>query len=253
MIPYWPQPRFQVCSHTLYAFGVLLTSALIVGSIVFICFARKSGLNPKIAAVMVAIGVPIGLLGSHLWYCAIEDRGALLEFGGIASFGGIFSTLSVLCACVFIAERDFSEKLPRWLDAAFVAFSVTAAMSRLGCFMAHDHPGPLTNSWLGVKFPDGTRYDLALLEFMFWCIVCGINLAFHRSKISKQGGMLWGGVAIVYGLFRLWADANQEYLAVSSSPLVLRLPTILLIALGVGFVIRPWISNLDETKAMPCA
>jgi prolipoprotein diacylglyceryltransferase len=208
-------------------------------------------LNPKIAASIVAFGLPIGLLGSHLWYCATEDRGALLEFGGIASFGGIFSTLTVLCAWVVIAERDFREKLPRWLDVAFVAFAVTAALSRLGCFMAHDHPGPLTNSLLGVKFPSGTRYDLGLLECLFWCIVCTLNLASHRRRMSMQNGMLCSGVAIAYGLFRLWADANQEHPDVSASLLNPKLPAILLIALGFGFVFRSKISNLDETRAMP--
>jgi phosphatidylglycerol---prolipoprotein diacylglyceryl transferase len=252
MIPYWAEPRLQLWGLTLYAFGMLLTCALVVGSIVFVYHARQSGLGLKMAAAIVAIGLPIGLLGSHLWYCATEDRTALLEFGGVASFGGIFSFLVVLCVYVFVEEREFGERFQRWLDVAVGAFSVTAVISRVGCFMAHDHLGSLTNSWLGVKFPNGTRYDLGLLDCMFWGVVCIIIVASYRRRMSMRNGVLSSGVALAYGLFRLWADANKEH---PTSGVSSRLAALLLIALGLGNGFRSkfnkfrWNRN-DASKAV---
>jgi prolipoprotein diacylglyceryltransferase len=49
----------------------------------------------------------------------------------------------------------------RLLDTAAFAVPFAAALGRLGCALAHEHPGRLSKSWLAVRYPGGARYDRA--------------------------------------------------------------------------------------------
>jgi phosphatidylglycerol:prolipoprotein diacylglycerol transferase len=245
MIPYCTEPKLEIGPYTLYAFGILLACALAVGSILFIYVAERSGLSVRKAVLISLIGLPVGLLGAHLWYCATENESALLEFGGITSYGGIFAAFAVLCVVVLSSQPRSVKEFEKWIDAAFVAFSVTAMVSRLGCFLAHDHRGSLTSSWLGVKFPDGARYDLGLLECVFWGLVCVLILVLRKCKISTQNGVISSSTAIAYGFFRLWADAKAEPLDTAGGFVKSQHFGLLLIVLGLVLGFRSNIRNFD--------
>src|SRR3974390_7400 len=163
MIPCWSQPAVHVDHVTLFAHGILLLLGTLVASVVFVFRAHTLSLRTRVAARLILLLVPIGFLGSHLLYCALDEPGALFELQGISSLGGILTALLGF-ALYTIWDREHRR---RWLDAAAYAAVPGALIARLGCFMAHDRIGVPTSSWLSVNCFDGPRYDLALLEAIF--------------------------------------------------------------------------------------
>ena len=89
----------------------------------------------------------------------------------------------------------------RYFDVFAFAFPFAGAIARLGCFLAHDHIGAKTDSWLGVQFPGGTRFDLGLLHFIATVLVASsIVLLSHRIKTP---GILFGAMSALVGASRL--------------------------------------------------
>jgi phosphatidylglycerol:prolipoprotein diacylglycerol transferase len=77
-------------------------------------------------------------------------------------------------------------------------------LGRLGCTLAHDHRGLASTSWIAVKFPEGPRYDLGLIEFLFLIgMVIGFRILDRRPRPVGFFFVLYG---VVYGGFRIWLD-----------------------------------------------
>ena len=87
------------------------------------------------------------------------------------------------------------------LDMMSFAIICAYAVARFGCFLAHDHPGRFTGSWLGVQYPEGTRFDLGLL----YCLA-GVATAFSAAVVDRANaipGSVFAWVATILGLTRL--------------------------------------------------
>ena len=65
----------------------------------------------------------------------------------------------------------FRRRLKSWieiLEAGSFALPFAWILVRLGCVVERGHPGLVTDSWMGLAYPDGsTRWDLALLETLW--------------------------------------------------------------------------------------
>jgi len=75
---------------------------------------------------------------------------------------------------------------------------------RLGCALAHDHRGLFTDSWMAVRFPEGPRYDLGLIELVFLAGLAGAFWVLDRR--ARPVGFFFGLYGVVYGGFRIWLD-----------------------------------------------
>jgi phosphatidylglycerol:prolipoprotein diacylglycerol transferase len=73
-----------------------------------------------------------------------------------------------------------------------------------GCAIAHDHKGHLTDSWLAVRFPEGARYDLGLIEWSFTPFLCA--LVVYVGHRTKRPGAVSGALAVAYALVRFPLD-----------------------------------------------
>lgn len=169
MIPYFSQPMLRIGPVTVYAFGVLVAAAMLVGSHLAIRRCRKEGLETGIAMDLVFYTLLAGLAGAHLFAVLAYFPGEvrknpllLLKFWeNISSFGGIAG--SVLGIWLF-----FRWKVPhlpaatkwRYLEAIAFAFPFGWVFGRLGCTLAHDHPGMITRFPLGVSLstPEAREY-----------------------------------------------------------------------------------------------
>lgn len=169
MIPYFKQPMLHLGPVTIYAFGVLVAAAMLAGSHLAIRRCRRDGLETVLAMDLVFYTLLAGLAGAHLFavlaYFPGEVRKnplVLLRFWeNISSFGGIAG--SVVGIGLF-----FRWKTPglaaatkwRYLDAIAFAFPFGWAIGRLGCTLAHDHPGTITRFPLGVSLatPEAREY-----------------------------------------------------------------------------------------------
>jgi hypothetical protein len=86
-----------------------------------------------------------------------------------------------------------------YLDAIAAALPAGAILMRLGCAIEHAHAGIHSNGprWLAVEYPDGSRWDLAVLEMVFFLLLAPV--------MAGSRGLLWRGpfVCLTYGVFRL--------------------------------------------------
>jgi len=96
----------------------------------------------------------------------------------------------------------------RYLDALAFVFPRAWLFGRIGCALSHDHPGIPTQNWLGVRYPDGTRYDLGLLEVFFTLAYLGLLAFLDRRKWPH--GFYLGLFLSAYGAFRLGLDRLHD-------------------------------------------
>jgi prolipoprotein diacylglyceryltransferase len=188
------------------------------------------------AALLVLLLAPIGLLGSHVAFSISDDPGSLFQLQGISSLGGILVCLPGLALCTF----RHHESGWRWFDAAAYAAVCGAVIARLGCFLAHDRIGLLTSFWLSVRYFDGSHYDLALLEVIFLAICLCLLTWLERHGWRPSEGMIFATLALSYGLLRLllgqFREAPQRYVGLIPE----QWEAAILIAAGAGswFIIK---------------
>ncbi len=209
VIPYIEQPHLVVGPFRWSAYWLLVCTAALVGHLLILRRAEKTGLEPSIAGWLSLWMILFGFAGSFLFKFSYRPEYLLNILAsvrrppGIASFGGIFGGL--LAGLLYLKWRypKRAEKL-RYMDAVAWAFPSAWIFGRAGCALAHDHPGIRTSSWLGVQYPGGTRYDLGLLEVLFLAPV--VVLFFWLGRRPRPPGFFLGLFLILYGLFRLALD-----------------------------------------------
>lgn len=212
MIPYLPAPpALHVGFLTISVFNVLLTAGVLLG--IFISARRAERFGMDRDAVPAACGwtIVFGLIGGHLakmlmdyhslvasnpWLLLTSGRG-LRSLGVL--YGGLIGFL-LFCCVKRVAFRDFF----RGLDIAVYALPFAFLIGRLGCALVHDHRGLPSTSWIAVRFPEGPRYDLGLIEFLFLIPMSAAFLWLDRRP--HRPGFFLGLYAIVYGTFRVWLD-----------------------------------------------
>ena len=125
--------------------------------------------------------------------------------GGASSLGGFVG--AGLAMWIFAKKRKFTlkELLP-YFDIGALGLWLGWGIGRIGCFLIHDHPGTLTSFFLGVKYPDGARFDLGLMESILGFVLF-IIFYFLFKKLIK---IHWGLTAILsfgsYAVVRFFLD-----------------------------------------------
>jgi phosphatidylglycerol:prolipoprotein diacylglycerol transferase len=181
VIPYFPQPQLTIGTVTIYAYGVFTALGLLAGYYVATRLARKRGLEPALTGRIYLTGILGGLIGGHLlylWRAGDFSSAQFLAFWrGQAAAGLGVGALSV----AFWYRREL-----RQLDVLALAFPVAWSVARFGCFLAHDHLGPASQSWLAVKFSAGSRLDFGLLECLA-AVLIAPPLYWLASKHPRPG------------------------------------------------------------------
>ncbi|MCB9730385.1 MAG: prolipoprotein diacylglyceryl transferase [Deltaproteobacteria bacterium] len=211
-LPYQTIPPLELGPAKFYPFGFLVGMAIIVGTMVATRRARRVGLDDAVISELALWAVIPGMIGAHL-YSAIfyfpekiaDDWLYLLKFwDGISSFGGFLGgTIGVL----YYLRR---ERLPAWPYADCIAYGFVFAwiFGRMGCTVAFDHPGSVTDFALGMPYPHTVAGDPAAAG------VIRHNLGFYE--------MLWSvGIASFF-----FAVRNRPHFAgwFASVALLLYLP-----------------------------
>ena len=211
MIPYIEQPAIQIGSFKFHAFGLLAVAAILVGIWVVVRRAPRSGLDREKVRDVVTWTVVWGIVGSHVFselayypervaanpLILVQIWGSMSAFGGI--LGGLAAAVVLLRRAGFTAAESW-----RFVDDVAFAFPFSWIFGRLGCALAHDHPGIPSAHWLAVQYPDGSRFDLGVLEFFFAVAVSVLVLVVDRRR--PPTGTYVGLFFLLYGPFRLTMD-----------------------------------------------
>jgi phosphatidylglycerol:prolipoprotein diacylglycerol transferase len=212
MIPYWKPPRAQIGALSISWQMLLAVAGIGVAHFLLLRRARRNGLNEETAAMMSLMMVMVGLIGAY-WFRGVyfadavkQDWHALLGLQiGAASFGGIAFGLTGGWIYLAAVRRLTGTEALRYLDALAYVFPQGWIFGRIGCSLIHDHPGRETGSVLGVRFPNGTRYDLGLIEVLFLAVLL-IPLFSWLNRRKRPAGFWLGIFLALYGAFRLALD-----------------------------------------------
>ena len=211
MIPYYPQPVLHLGPFSIHAFGALAAIAVVVGGRTILLRAHRRGIPAQemfqfcatiyLCALAGAILAKLVLDGFPVFF--VNPVQAFRSNLGFRSFGGIIGGLLGGMAWCLVRRLSLFETLRR-LDIVVYAIPIAFMLGRLGCTLAHDHRGLASTSWIAVRFPEGPRYDLGLIEFLF---LIGMVIAFRiLDRRPRPVGFFFGLYGVVYGGFRIWLD-----------------------------------------------
>jgi phosphatidylglycerol---prolipoprotein diacylglyceryl transferase len=211
MIPYFPQPVLHLGPLQIHAFGALAALAVLVGGRVILLRAHRQSIPVEQMFQLCACAYLSAMVGAVLSKLVLDNFPAIflnpghafranLGFRSVGGIGGGFLGALVWCRWRRLSLFEAMRRLD------IIAYAIPSAwmIGRLGCTLAHDHRGLFTTSWIAVQFPEGSRYDLGLIEFLFLIL---LTIAFFvLDRRPRPVGFYFGLYGVVYGGFRIWLD-----------------------------------------------
>lgn len=210
MIPYLEITSIPLGPLTIQTWGLFVAIGIFVGVWMGARMAKRRGLDPAIvwdAAAWIVLGA---LVMARLSYVAVYDPAPYLADplsivaiwnGGMSMFGGFAGAM--VAGVLFLRRRK--ANVWQYVDSIVYGLPLGIGIGRIGCFLIHDHPGTLTQFFLGVQYPDGSvRHDLGLYESIF-----GFVLAIVFYILARRGTKPTAFIAtflVAYGVFRFAGD-----------------------------------------------
>lgn len=243
MFPYFEQPSLALGPLTIHAFGVMVALAVIFGEYIATRRVKALGLDTRVSDGLIWWAIIIGFIISHLYVVFFYYPGRLLNeplylfkiWDGISSLGGIVGGLFA----IWLYFRLKQPQMPwgtrmRYLDAVTFAFPFAWIFGRLGCTLAHDHPGVVTHFPLSVslaneqaqayithmyaemgrlsELPPVTElatmgfFDLGLLEFLYTLLVIAPIFVIVGRRKDHPPGFFLALFIMVYTPVRFMLD-----------------------------------------------
>ena len=191
MLPFVAQPVWHFGPVTIHAFGAIVAVALWVG--LWMAERRFAGafLDPLIGHRLGGWMLFCGVLGAHLFSVLLYFPDKLstdpwLPFRiweDISSLGGMLG--GIVGALLFFTIRapQLSTRTRlAYLDAIAFVFPVGLAIGRLGCALAHDHPGGVTTWPLAISLESASAqaYILSVYDAAGQVLPSGVaTMGFH--------------------------------------------------------------------------
>jgi phosphatidylglycerol---prolipoprotein diacylglyceryl transferase len=210
-LPFGGQPLTEL---TIYGFGVMVALGFLIGARISAKRADRFGLDGEKINQLIGWLVLGTFIGGHVGYGLMykpqeylaDPRQFLKVWEGLSSFGGIVT-------CIAISIGFFwKNHLKVWpnLDCLAHGMALGWAFGRTGCTLAHDHPGAITNFWLGRQgicpsgTPDLACHDLGLYEALWAYTMAGILFLVDRKPRTPGFQVLLLGLC--YGPVRFMFD-----------------------------------------------
>jgi phosphatidylglycerol:prolipoprotein diacylglycerol transferase len=223
LIPFFEIPELPVVSErffgsfpetaiTLKPFGMLVALGAYAGTVAAIRQARHLGASGS--AVLSFTGwVAVSAFAFAHWLDALfyyprevlADPLLLLRlWEGLSSFGGFVGAF----VGAFAWRLHYKARLLPYADIVASSFPVSMALGRLGCAVAHDHPGLHSEFFLAVRYPDGGRHDLGFYEFLLMVPLAVTFLVLRRKP--RPWGFFGGLLCTLYAPIRFGLDFLRE-------------------------------------------
>ena len=218
MIPWFETPSIPlpIDGLAIHAFGVLVAIGFWVGTWLAGVKCRRDGLNPELPYQLVGWLIVSTFVGGHVFHALFYEPERLAEdwtyifrlYDGLSSTGGLITSVVVTIVFFKVVKR-----VPFFAYADCVAWGLMTGwiFGRLGCFVAHDHPGAETDFFLGVQGmcpPQGplaaTCHDMGLYEAIFAMFAAGAFHWFDRTR--RHPGFFIAMICLFYGPYRFLSD-----------------------------------------------
>lgn len=209
-----PFPIFGLETLDIHGFGLLVATGFIVGGQVATQRALKVGFDPEVINRLIGWIVVGVFVGGHVGYGLMYQPDEYLKHPenflkftqGLSSFGGF-----VVCVplTIWFFRR---EKVNIWpyVDSVAIGLTFGWAFGRLGCFVAHDHPGTVTDFYLGVYgmcpglSKDVACHDMGLYEALWSFGMGALFLALDR--VPRKPGIYPILLGTIYAPTRFMMD-----------------------------------------------
>jgi phosphatidylglycerol:prolipoprotein diacylglycerol transferase len=221
MIPYLQEPTLRIGPVTLHAFGAFVAAAVFVGCWLVLQRAEQQDRDRTTTTHLLLWVLGSGFLVSHLEYLVFSDSHVFVRplaalsqpalllnlWGGMSALGGMVG--GVLGGVLFMRRKGWSrDEMLAQLEIIAFASPFAWSIARAGCALAHDHPGIHTMSWLAVRYPDGPRFDLGLLDF--FCVLSLAGLFLFLDRLPRPRGFYFVLFLLLYGSERLLLDNLRD-------------------------------------------
>lgn len=208
MIPYLQIPSLPIFdSVAIHPFGVLVATGILVGASLTIRRGRKLGLDEEMVKSMIFWSVFTGFVFAHvldvLLYQNHQSSKALF-LALIDPRSGLSSMAGFLGAVIGMFGWCRFNKQPVLPYADSLAYGLATGwmFGRLGCFVAHDHPGNLVGqewySFLGVDYPCPEPHCRVLPTDKRWIITASSSPIFPRYDMGFFEVIVAGALATFY-------------------------------------------------------
>ena len=218
-IPYLHLPELTIIPRAIFRgfppvpfsikpFGALVATGVYIGSILATRQGKRLGLNDRVMTSFAAWVVGIGFLGGHMLDVIFYYPGQVLKdplsliriWEGLSSFGGFSGAI----IGGFLWKLRYRAEILPYADVIASSFPVGWVFGRMGCSIAHDHPGLPSDAWFAVQYPGGGRFDLGLYE-MLLTIPLALAFLWLRQK-PRPWGFYVGAITIAYAPVRFALD-----------------------------------------------
>jgi len=276
MIPYFAPGPWNIGPFTIHAFGILVGLAIIFGVTMTQRDADKRGLSQAIISEAQIWALVVGFVMAHwvsvIFYFPERVRQDPLEllyiWKGISSFGGFLGGIGGL---LFYFKLKKVDIWPHF-DSFGWGFAWAWILGRMGCSVAHDHPGKVTDFIFAVQYPafpgaiPGVnqptgdvaqaalfnktlplvgRYDLGIYELIFAISLVTLLFIFNR-KANRFAGFNVTMLALIYAPVRFFFD----YLRIVDNRIFLGMTPGQLFAIALfGLGIWMLVTRLKAAKA----
>jgi len=186
-------------------FPAMVSLGVLTAHLLTVHRARRLGLDVALANRIVAWVLVLGFLGAVVGKWIYRPDPLWRPIAGLSSFGGMLGGLSGAALCLGRSAVKRGDAL-RYCNALAYAFPFGWVFGRGGCALVHDHPGLPAVGWLTHLFADGRRYDLGLIELVFFAAPVALLFAWMARRDHNFAALL----LMLYAPFRLALDRLHE-------------------------------------------
>ena len=199
---------FPSGAFSIKPFGTLVALGVYLGSVLTTRLGKRLGLHERVLTSFVAWVIVVGFLGGHMLDVIFYYPGQVLRdplslfriWEGLSSFGGFSGAI----IGGFLWKWRYKADILPYADVVASAFPAGWVFGRMGCSVAHDHPGLASDAWFAVQYPGGGRFDLGLYE-MLLTIPLAVAFLWLRNK-PRPWGFYVGAITISYAPVRFALD-----------------------------------------------
>jgi phosphatidylglycerol:prolipoprotein diacylglycerol transferase len=271
-----PLVAFHVGPLTVYWYGIILVTGMLVGAYIATFEARRRGENEDHVWNMLIVVILLGIVGARLYHVFSSPAGgnvgwAYYRLHPVAIFyiwdGGLGIYGAIVGGLIGVLLYTYRNKLNllRYLDIGAPALLIGQAIGRWGNFANQELYGPPTTLPWGIpidqyhritpfdnltQYPLTTRFQPDFLYESLWSLVGVILLlVIGRKLVGKlKEGDLFLAYLVWYPFGRLWVESlRPDAWRIDNIPTAQIISLVLIVVAGALLVIR----HLKRTTLKP--